>query len=136
MPLPDGLVIRRSTRYDLAAPMQISVMPEHERQVRFARGVALDGGWVEAQLTDIGLGGLGFVAEVFFPKGVQLLARVFEQADRPHILECPVIARRTVMTDQRPAYLVGTSFGSLNDDHAHQLERLLKRLEGPDGPRS
>ncbi|MFG0326732.1 MAG: PilZ domain-containing protein [Phycisphaerales bacterium JB037] len=132
-----GLSIRRNRRHELLLPGEVVVDEVHRSQVRLAGARAGEVEAVSVDIVDFSSGGLGVVSETFFPKKCRLIVRVFPlgQPEAEPILEAPVRVQRIVMTDRRPAYLIGTSFDGLSDEQRRGVEALIDRIEGIVGVR-
>jgi len=128
-----GLIIRRNERHDLALPARFAVAPPHREMLRFASSVASRDGWVDCDLIDFSTGGLGVISDVFVPRMARLRIRVYRDEKREElVLEAPVRVQRAVMTDRRPAYLVGTAFEDLERETHGRVEKMLALLGGED----
>ncbi|MCB9846468.1 MAG: PilZ domain-containing protein [Phycisphaeraceae bacterium] len=130
-----GLNIRRSVRNELYLPAKIAIAPEHRSLVRFAPSAGANG-WIDADLLDFSPGGVGLITRVFVPRRCRIQIRVFDLADPSvQLLETTARVMRLVMTDGRPAYMLGTSF---EDDDSHTsegIERMMRIAEaGRAGP--
>lgn len=128
---PDsGIPVRRSTRHEIVLPVRLSITSEHRHQVQFAHGIADNDGCVEGDLIDLSRGGCGIMTTHFFPKRCRVRMRVYglEGKEGPTLLDGTVSVQRVTMTDTRPGYLLGVSFGGSDDIFDHDLEHLLRRL--------
>ena len=129
------LIVRRSARYDIALRAKIAPTQMHASAVRLNSGAGAKAGFVEADVLDFSGGGIGLLSMVFFPRKSSL--RIIIQGLRdgePDLLDAVVRVQRVVMSDRRPAYLIGTSFESLNEAAVQQVNSLLDRL-GDDSSR-
>lgn len=126
------LVVRRATRYDLALPLRFSIAEVDADQVTFGKGVPHRNGWVSADLVDMSRGGLGILSPVFVPRKTALRVRLLQNAEpeAPIMLECGVRVQGVVMTDRRPAYMLGTSFSPVDDDERAAIEAFVAQVEG------
>jgi c-di-GMP-binding flagellar brake protein YcgR len=126
-----GLMVRRSERHDVALPAKVRVAPEHREAVVFAKGVCDEDGWLAVDLVDFSMGGFGFAATYFFPRGVKLEIKITSPADQDQVLlDCLIRVMRVQMTDRRPAYMCGAAFADMNGDVQDQIEKLLDILDG------
>lgn len=125
-----GLIVRRHERRDLVLPVSLSVAPEHQPMVRFAAGICERDGWIRGTLTDLSPGGLGMMTHVFLPRMSILRVRVRELSDDESspVLDVKVRVQRVVMTDRRPAYLVGTSFVDVTEQQREVIARAVARM--------
>lgn len=108
----DEIMARSDLRFDVALPALVRVAPEHAQQFRLRSSICDPDGWMEAELVDVSVGGLGILATVVLPRRCRLQIRVFGTQGRTGspLLEAFVIVQRVVMTDRRPAFMVGTTF--------------------------
>lgn len=130
-----GLMFRQAARFDIALPARIRVAPAHQGDVRFTPLTGARDGWLSVDLVDFSAGGVGFISSVFIPRRCLLEIRVYGVGSRGHAQEVPLVeglarAQRTVMTDRRPAYLVGTAFEQPSPALRDQIETVLALLEG------
>ena len=126
--------IRRSQRHDVALPARFCIAPAHSALVRLSSGSGARDGWLDAGLVDLSSGGVGLVTSVFVPRRCLITVRVWgdnspEAQSEPPILEVGARVQRIVMTDRRPAYLLGTAFEGLTAEVVRSVEALLTRLE-------
>jgi len=123
---PTGLNVRRQVRHEMFLPAAIRVAKEHSTQVRLAPGVADEEGWVDASLVDFSLGGMGLIASAFFPMRCAVEVRVYsvDTLDQKVLLGVPGRIQRIVMTDGRPAYLLGISFQGDDPQRADALAQF------------
>jgi len=126
-----GLIVRRSARHDTALRAQITVAPEHAGLVRLNAGASKSGA-ADGDMVDFGAGGVGIVTGVFLPRKCVLRLRVAHPVRADEVLlDVFVRVQRTIMTDRRPAYLVGASFEKPTPEQAAQIEAMIRRLEEP-----
>jgi hypothetical protein len=117
----------------------ISVASEHNGLVRFAGGSGARDGWLEVDLVDFSSSGVGIMSPVFVPRRAAINVRLYGYGpEAPVILEAPLSVQRVCMTDRRPAYLIGTSFGNCSPKSIDQINKLMELLAGseeaPSGP--
>lgn len=133
-----GLNIRSSERFDLMLPVRMSVADGSAASVRLSQARTGVGGWVEADLTDFGSGGLGLITRTFVPRNALITVRLFQlgatQSSDP-LLEIDCRVHRVVMTDRRPAYLVGCGFENPTAETMDRIHALLDGLAGNGGGR-
>lgn len=124
------LIVRRSARHDISLNARAAPTQMHASAVRLA-GSASRGGFVDVDVLDFSGGGVGFLSMVFFPRKtcLRLIVRGLKEGD-PDLLDAVVRVQRVVMSDRRPAYIVGTSFESPSQAARAQVESLLARLDG------
>lgn len=129
-----GLVIRRSTRYDVVIPSRVCIAPAHAGLVKLSASSGVRDGWLDLDVVDFSSGGVGILSPVFLPRGCLLAIRLLSPGDADAadltLLEVVVRVQRVVMTDRRPAYLMGTAFEDLTAKTVTEIEALLKRMEG------
>lgn len=129
---PTNFVIRRSDRHEIMLPVRLRVHEPDRAQVRLSARSGQREGWVSGDLVDLASGGMGVVTSVYLPRGcvadVQVLS--FAEAAEEPLLEVRARVRRVVMTDRRPAYLVGLLFMDPTDEQSAALRDLLGRISG------
>jgi hypothetical protein len=123
-------VVRKTMRHDVSIRAALRIAPGHADLVRLSPGAAAQSGWFEADCVDASLGGLGFITTIFLPRMTQLLVRLLGADGVEVVLECPCVVRRVIMTDRRPAYHLGCSFGELSPEMQRQIDSLLNNLGG------
>lgn len=125
------VIIRRSVRHDVSMRAAVRLAPEHAGTVRFTPAAGSNDGWLEANVVDFSTGGVGLMTTFFVPRRSVLLVRVFgSDASAPPLVEAPCRVQRVCMTDRRPAYLLGTSFESMANEAAEQVNAVLNVLSG------
>lgn len=127
-----GLIIRGNERHEISLPVRVRVGGPYAEAVKFRRGMTQDGGWIEAHLIDFSAAGAGLMGTAFFPKGTRLefeIPNPDESADEP-LFRGEVKVMRVQMTDRRPAYLIGTSFGEADEDTIARVDEILALLGG------
>ncbi len=108
---------------------EISISPTQSSLVKFASAAGAREGWLEADVLDVSSGGLGLVTRLFIPRRALARVRLYtNDGGTESVLECQVRVQRVIMTDRRPAYLLGTSFESLTAAEIQALDQLLDRL--------
>lgn len=122
-----GLIVRKSVRLDIALPALLRIDSEHAGAVRFGPASGQRDGWVEADVVDLSGGGVGLIMTQFVPSGCMVVVRVFGHDGREHeaLFELRGEVRRVLMTDRRPAYLVGVSLDTMDEGSLAALEGLL-----------
>ena len=127
-----GLVVRRTERFEISLPARIRVAMQHIESVQFAKGVTDDDRWINIDITDFGLGGVGFVTNLILPRALDLELQIFdigEQSDQI-MVNCQMKVKRVQMVDRRPGYLIGCAFGEMSDEAQVGLDSLIDRLIG------
>lgn len=120
------MIVRRNTRYDVSIRAAMSVSEQHAGSVRFGPSAGGKDGWVECDCVDLSMGGLGLLTTVFVPRPTVVRVRLFNSSEAcALVLECECVVRRVLMTDRRPAYHLGCSFGTLSDEQLRQVEALI-----------
>jgi hypothetical protein len=81
---------------------------------------------------DLGAGGAGVISPMFMPRGARVVLRIWAVADRDGepLIELPGKVVRTIMTDRRPAYMVGVGFDQFSPEQEASVEALITRLAG------
>ncbi len=125
-----GLIVRDAARYDIALRARFRVGPGHAGVVRFSQAAGAKDGWIDADVVDLSSHGVGLVSDVFVPRGCGLELRVFGHDSGELLFTIPCVVRRVVMTDRRPAYLVGVAFETTDGSALRQIHALIERLEG------
>lgn len=127
----NSTLVRKAMRHDVAIKAMIKVAPAHADLVRLSNGSGVQSGWIEVDCVDASLGGLGFISTTFLPRMTNVAVRLFSTADaNAPLLECPCVVRRVIMTDRRPAYHLGCSYGELTPELQRAVESLLNNLGG------
>lgn len=126
------LNIRRTVRHEVFLPARVGVSPAHAKIVRLAStspGEQL----TEVDLVDFSARGIGLISSIFLPRKCLIQIQVLsldEQCAEP-MLDVTARVQRVVMTDRRPAYLIGTSFEDLTDEQQEQINTILDQLDEP-----
>lgn len=130
MPNPQSLVLRRSARHDVALRAKVTIAADHAAQVRFSAGTAGRQGCLETDVVDLGAGGVGFLSPVYIPQRCLLDVRVYglggDQAQELIVVRARV--QRVIMTDRRPAYLIGTAFENPNEETSARIDWLIRQF--------
>jgi c-di-GMP-binding flagellar brake protein YcgR len=123
--------VRKTMRHDVAIKAAIKVAPAHADLVRLSNGSGAQSGWIDSDCVDASVGGMGFISTTFLPRMTNVAVRLFASADAPTaFIECPCVVRRVIMTDRRPAYHLGCSFGELTPELQRAVESFLNNLGG------
>lgn len=127
-----GLIVRRSERFEISLPGRVRVAAHHAEALNFAKGVAGPDRWINVDVIDFASGGLGFIADVFMPRNVDLEVEIlnFQGQTDNAALNCTMRIKRVQMTDRRPAYQIGCSFINVDQDVQDQIDALIDRLRG------
>lgn len=127
-----GLIVRRSERYEISIPARVRISAINAESVQFAKGVTDADRWVQIDVVDFAQGGVGFVSDLFFARGIHLDLEIRQTDDMTTdpMIQTQMVVRRVQMTDRRPAYLVGCSFNDLDDKSQESIAELLFRLSG------
>jgi len=121
--------MRQTIRHDTVMRALVSVSKASSESVKLTGVSGAKDGWIEVDVVDMSTGGLGFLSKIYLPRRAQLRVRILGRLEgSPRLGEFPVQIHRTIMTDRRPAYLVGTSFLPLNAAESKELESLMKLL--------
>ncbi len=86
---------------------------------------------MDVDVMDFSGGGVGMLSMVFFPRKtcLRLIVKGLREGE-PDLLDAVVRVQRVVMSDRRPAYIIGTSFESPSQAAQAQVDALLARLDG------
>lgn len=128
------MLVRRSTRIDIALPARLAIADDHAGQVRFGPEAGAVHGWVDADVVDVSAGGLGLISSVFVPRRTLVRIEVINGLDpsAEALLKCVGRVQRVVMTDRRPAYFLGAAFAETNHESDKALEQFMARIGGDD----
>jgi hypothetical protein len=125
------LVVRRSTRYEVAWQGEMSVSRQHAALIRFGPSCGGRDGWVSADIVDFGSGGVGISSPVFVPRRALVRLRMADPSGGSGdggVLEADLRVQRVTMTDRRPTYLLGTAFAEPPPELVRQIEAMAARL--------
>jgi len=126
-----GLIVRRTERFEISLPARVRVAMNHIEAVQFAKGVVDSDRWVNIDVVDFAEGGLGFVTEVFFARGLELEVEIPNIGNPDDVLiRCEMQVKRVQMTDRRPAYLIGCAFVGIDDEKKASIDALIERVLG------
>jgi len=129
--IEQGLTVRGAKRLDIALPCEIAVAPAHETFVHLTAKAASANSRVQATVLDGSRGGLGVLSPVYFPKGALLQLWIRNRAQGGDItLETTLRVKRIVMTDRRPAYLLGLAYADCDAESAERMTQFVVSLEG------
>ncbi len=130
-----GLIVRRTERFEISLPARVRVAARHQEIMQFAKGIADADRWVNVDVVDFAQGGVGFVTEVFFARGVALDIEISDMLDPDGdaMISCEMLVKRIQMTDRRPAYLVGCAFVDLDAGKQAAIDAMVERLLGMGG---
>jgi len=126
----EELSIRRTVRHEVFLPARIAVAPEHAEIVRLASTSPGEPS-IEVDLIDFSAGGVGMISQTYLPRNCLIQVRVLspdENQSEP-LFEAIAQIQRIVMTDRRPAYLIGTSFIDLTPKQQEQIDAVLATLD-------
>lgn len=139
MDSPQSLVLRRSARFDVALRARVSVAAEHAAFVKFSMGAVERQGGLMVDLVDLSLGGCGLLTGVFIPRSCLIEVRVLgpDGQEGEELVHARARVQRVIMTDRRPAYLIGTAFEDMREAQRERLERLVRQFgDGPSEARA
>jgi len=126
-----SLTVRQNRRREIAVAAHVAVSPEHESIVRLSPGVATRGGWFDTTVVDASEGGLGFVSELFVPRGCLVRVDIRNPLNTDEsLLVARMRIKRVLMVDRRPGYLVGGIFEDDTDDFPTRLTGFLSIIDG------
>jgi len=131
---PDQMLLRRTTRHAVSLRALVSVSPVHRPKVRLSQALGGRDAWLPCDVIDFSGGGIGIITSCFFPRNcrvwIKVLAGDAESQKTLLAVECTV--NRVVMTDRRPAYLVGLGWHEPSDTIKSKITEVLNLLEGED----
>ena len=127
-----GLIVRSSGRFEKSLPARVRVGMMHFESVQFAKGVADADRWIEVGVVDFAEGGVGFVSNIFFARGLSLEMRIddLQGAEGESLLVCNLKIQRVQMADRRPTYLIGCSFSDVDKVTRSQINSMITRFLG------
>lgn len=127
-----GLVVRRTERFEISIPARFRVAMHHIELVQFAKGVTDEDRWIDIDITDFGLGGVGFISNLILPRGLDLELQIFDIGEKSNeiMCACQMQVKRVQMVDRRPCYQIGSAFGEIDDEGQASLDALIERLQG------
>jgi len=137
-----NVIVRRAQRHDVALPARIRVGDEHVPLVRLSAAAADRTGWVSVDVIDFSAGGLGLMSRVFVPRRTVLEIQILpvapsdgdetqggaERVPPEPLLSARVRVQRVIMTDRRPAYLIGTSYAETNQALDAAIDHILELI--------
>ncbi len=125
-----SLVLRRSARHDVALRARVSIAPDHTPFVKFSAGAADRQGGLLVDLVDLSTGGCGLLTGVFVPRHGLVEIQIFGVGGegQPEIAQVRGRIQRVIMTDRRPAYLIGTAFEEVSEAQAEKLAWLVSQF--------
>lgn len=127
-----GLIVRRTERFEISLPARVRVAMHHIDSVQFAKGVTGPDRWMSVDVVDFSGGGVGFVADIFFPRALDLEMEIpgLGESDDRVLLRCGLHIKRVQMTDRRPAYLIGCAFNDIDQETQGNIDSLIDKLTG------
>lgn len=131
-----GLIFRKSARFDVSLSARLRVAEAHAKAVHLTAASGVRQGWLAVDLVDFSAGGIGLLSGVFVPRRSLIQVEIFGLEGEKGGMAISGVARtkRVVMTDRRPAYLIGASFEDPPQELQSQIEQMLLLLGGePEG---
>jgi len=127
---------RGHERFDVVLPARIRVAAPMRSSVRLSKAVGGPEGWIDADVHDMSRHGLGISCVLFLPRKALIEVEIFGLAGSASapILRASARVQRVVMTDRRPAYLLGVTFESMPPEQMERLESFLQTL-GDESPK-
>jgi len=126
-----SLTVRQNRRREIAIAAHVSVAAKHAEIVRLSPGAATRAGWFDATVVDASEGGLGFVGELFVPKGCLVSIDIRNPLNTEEsLLNAQMRIKRLQMIDRRPGYLVGGIYEQNTDDFISRLAGFLGMIDG------
>lgn len=121
---------RGHERFDVVLPARIRVEASSRASVRLSKAFGGPDAWTDADVHDISRHGLGIASTLFAPRKTTLDIEIFGLAGSGSgpILSASARVQRVVMTDRRPAYLLGVTFESMAPEQLERLESFLLTL--------
>lgn len=112
---------------------RVAVAAEHAGIVRLSAASGARDGWIDADVVDFSLGGIGFMTSVWLPRQCILRVQILGPSDQNEtLMDSPLRVMRVTMTDRRPAYLIGTAFAQpMSAEATAQVNDILQRLGDP-----
>ena len=116
--------------------MRFQISEPFAEQVKPSAVVPRRDGRFAGETVDISHGGLGLMLPMFLPRGVVIDLNLMgsTEPDAKVLLNCPVLVHRVVMTDRRPAYMLGVSFASENPEVKSAVKAFILEVEGELAP--
>ena len=128
----DHLLLRRTTRHAVSLRALVSVSPAHRGLVRLSQSLGGRDAWLPGDVVDFSGGGIGVITTCFFPRGcrawIKVLTGAAETEKTLMAVECTV--HRVVMTDRRPAYLLGLGWFAPTEVTQSKIAEVLDILAG------
>ena len=118
-----GLHIRRHERAETRTPCRVTLTGSAEQDFRFAASSGCVAGF-EADVHDIGVGGLALATRHFLPQGARLTVRVHGPDGGEAQIDVRV--RRCKQVSSSPEYLIGTQFIDADSPAALALVATLR----------
>lgn len=134
-----GLITRRNERHEISLPAKVRIAISHSMLVKFNKAAGCKDGWVDVDLIDFSVAGIGFITSTFFPRGAMIEIKVADleepdtDAELGVLIQCEMRVMRVQMTDRRPAYLIGGAFSSIDEEFKERIESLMARFDGEEG---
>ncbi|MDX2116707.1 MAG: hypothetical protein SFY96_00830 [Planctomycetota bacterium] len=122
--------VRRSSRHDVSLRAQLCIAGTHANVVRLAAPAGARQGWLDVDVVDVSVGGLGFITSVFLPRDCRARLRVFLDDSASPTAEVPLRLHRVNMTDRRPSYLIGASITDASDAEREKWKGVMTRISG------
>ena len=131
---PDQLLLRRTTRHAVSLRALVSVSPVHRTGVRLSQALGGRDAWLSCDVVDFSGGGIGIITSCFFPRNCRVWVKVLGGESEPQktLLAVECVVNRVVMTDRRPAYLLGLGWYEPTDAIKAKISEVLDLLEGED----
>ncbi|NUQ52872.1 MAG: PilZ domain-containing protein [Phycisphaerales bacterium] len=129
---PDQMLLRRTTRHAVSLRALISVSPVHRTMVRLSQALGGRDAWLPCDVIDFSGGGVGVITNCFFPRNCRVWIKVLagEAESQKTLLAVECTVNRVVMTDRRPAYLLGLGWHEPTDSIRDKIAEVLDLLEG------
>lgn len=128
------MLLRRTTRHAVSLRAMVSVSPVHRTMVRLSQALGGRDAWLSCDVVDFSGGGIGIIASCFFPRNCRVWVKVLsgENDGQRTLLAVECTVNRVVMTDRRPAYLLGLGWHEPTDAIKAKISEVLDLLEGED----
>ena len=118
----NDLSVRQYQRQRCDLPSRVRLDEADAACVKLSPLASVLPGTLDVRVTDTSRGGLGLSSAVYLPPGTRLTATVEVDGTPRAFL---VRVQRVRMTDRKPTYYIGTSFGVSSAEHAAIVDALL-----------
>lgn len=120
----DGLIVRRDERLDVRMRALISVPRLDEEVFRLSDSAPVGASGVDAVLVDVGVGGMGYESDLFFPRGAVVDVSVSDPDGNGSLFSARAVVRRSSMIDRTPSYATGVQFVDPDERTIEAIKRI------------